>query len=337
MANPQKENGYTPIANEILEHLMKIKLNGTQFRIIMAVWRYTYGFSRKEYTLSESFLAKSIRTSRQSIGRELKFLFSQRILIVITPSSCISTAIIAFNKNYDEWEQVSNNTTGIESDKRGSIESDAGGSIESDAGGAGMKSDFFHDLKDFKDLKDLDLKDFKDLKTKNLKAKDLKKKRAQARHARAREGADAPGADAPGADAPIFENLSAQGIQSLRQTQKTKSLTESLFEGFSFSAEMRTRIEEWLAYKRERAETYKRTGLKSLLTQIERKLLEYPENLVIDLIEDCMACNYVGIVWEKIKRQGQGNNPPKQGSGTNGGNNISRNEPDFYIPPIVEL
>jgi len=41
MANPQKENGYTPVANEILDELVKLPLNGTQLRIICVVWRFT--------------------------------------------------------------------------------------------------------------------------------------------------------------------------------------------------------------------------------------------------------------------------------------------------------
>ena len=34
MASPQKENGYTPIANEILEELVKIDLLGAEFRVL---------------------------------------------------------------------------------------------------------------------------------------------------------------------------------------------------------------------------------------------------------------------------------------------------------------
>ena len=40
MANPQKENGYVPISNELIDQLCKTKLNGTQFRIILLVFRY---------------------------------------------------------------------------------------------------------------------------------------------------------------------------------------------------------------------------------------------------------------------------------------------------------
>jgi phage replication O-like protein O len=49
------DNGYTRIANEILEAMAKIKLSPTQYRILFVVWRYTYGFQRKEHKLSLTF------------------------------------------------------------------------------------------------------------------------------------------------------------------------------------------------------------------------------------------------------------------------------------------
>ena len=44
MANPQIENGYTAIANEILDHLYKQSLNGTELKVVMCILRYTFGF-----------------------------------------------------------------------------------------------------------------------------------------------------------------------------------------------------------------------------------------------------------------------------------------------------
>ena len=68
MANPQKENGYTPIANEILEQLVRLPLNGTQWDIIIVICRYTYGYSRKEHPVSESFIAKVTGISKRHIS-----------------------------------------------------------------------------------------------------------------------------------------------------------------------------------------------------------------------------------------------------------------------------
>lgn len=104
MKSPQKENGYTPIANEILEVISKCKLNGTQFRILTVVWRYTYGFSRKEHELGVNFLVNATGISKRQIQKELNELMSSKILIEVRPASFNSTRIISFNKNYDEWK-----------------------------------------------------------------------------------------------------------------------------------------------------------------------------------------------------------------------------------------
>lgn len=65
---------------------------------------------------------------------------------------------------------------------------------------------------------------------------------------------------------------------------------------------LRGKIEEWIKYKQERKEYYKETGFKSLLTQIENNVKKYGEDEVIDLITECMANNYKGIIFEKLKK-----------------------------------
>ncbi|MFM1655547.1 replication protein [Brevibacillus sp. B_LB10_24] len=99
---PQIEDGYTRIANEILEHIMKASLNGTQFRIVMAVWRFTYGFHRREHDLSLTFLARAINASRGQVDRELTALIDRNIISVVGTGGR-GSRVISFNKNYTEW------------------------------------------------------------------------------------------------------------------------------------------------------------------------------------------------------------------------------------------
>lgn len=106
MANPQIEQGHTRVANEILEKIMQTNLNGTQFRIVMAIWRYTYGFRRKEHELSISFLAKAINASRSQIDRELAILIERKIISIIKVGSR-GARVMSFNKNYEEWSDRS--------------------------------------------------------------------------------------------------------------------------------------------------------------------------------------------------------------------------------------
>jgi hypothetical protein len=47
-----------------------------------------------------------------------------------------------------------------------------------------------------------------------------------------------------------------------------------------------------------------------LLTQIENNISTYGEQKVIDLISECMAAGYKGIIWDKLKRQQGGQSKP---------------------------
>lgn len=104
MASPQLEKGHTRIANEILNEIMKTNLNGTQYRLIMCIWRYTYGFSRKEtkYGMSVSHLAELINASRSQVDRELKGLIDRNI-IAVNGLDNKGARVLSFQKNYKEW------------------------------------------------------------------------------------------------------------------------------------------------------------------------------------------------------------------------------------------
>lgn len=96
-------DGYSKIRNEVLESIYKLKLNGTQFKIIMVIWRFTYGFQRQEYQLSETFIAKAIETDKRQTRRELNELIRINIIKVIKEATFNTTRIISFNENYDSW------------------------------------------------------------------------------------------------------------------------------------------------------------------------------------------------------------------------------------------
>jgi phage replication O-like protein O len=99
---PQLEDGYTRIANEILEQAARHRFNGTQFRILLIVWRYTYGYRRKEADFSLSFLAEAIGAARSQVDRELTALIERNVLEVVAGGSG-RPRIIRFNKDFDTW------------------------------------------------------------------------------------------------------------------------------------------------------------------------------------------------------------------------------------------
>lgn len=128
MANPQKENGYTAVANEILEAVYKLRLNGTQFCILLVVWRYTYGFSRKNNALSVNFISNATGISKRTIKSEIKYLINCKILHVEKTPTYTEAREISFNKNYDKWDctEGSNRSPGEQMDTRGADVSNRG-------------------------------------------------------------------------------------------------------------------------------------------------------------------------------------------------------------------
>jgi phage replication O-like protein O len=111
MANPQAENGYTRLANEILEIMAKVKLSPTQYRLLFVVWRFTYGFNRKSHNFSLGFLANATGCDKRSIQRDLTKLEEKKVILQEVKNGV--GRVIEFNKNYDDWfESIGETTNG---------------------------------------------------------------------------------------------------------------------------------------------------------------------------------------------------------------------------------
>jgi phage replication O-like protein O len=127
MASPQKENGYTAIANEILEIILETQFNATQLKIILMCWRYTYGFQRKEAEMSETFIANKTRISKRYISSALKELIERKVLVVVKESGYTTPRTIKFNKDYEKWGkgtmlQQMNNASTVEQQNNTTVE-----------------------------------------------------------------------------------------------------------------------------------------------------------------------------------------------------------------------
>ena len=104
MASPQKENGFTPIANEILENIYSRKFTANQLTILLVVFRFTYGFQRKEHEFSLGFLSDATGIDRKSIKRALDDLLAKNVLVVTKPATFNEPRKLSFNKNYETWD-----------------------------------------------------------------------------------------------------------------------------------------------------------------------------------------------------------------------------------------
>lgn len=100
MASPQLENGYTQIANEIIESLCTVNLSPHESRVLWAIFRKTYGYKKKKDKISLSQIDDYLKIGRTSVSRALKKLECKKIVFVDRTNRI---PIIEYNKNYNEW------------------------------------------------------------------------------------------------------------------------------------------------------------------------------------------------------------------------------------------
>ena len=97
------------------------------------------------------------------------------------------------------------------------------------------------------------------------------------------------------------------GKDSIGKVNKEKSKKESLFSLFvndyNISESLQAKLSEWLAYKTERKESYKEQGLKALLRKVENNAITFGDEAICDLIDECMANGWKGIIFDKLKKK----------------------------------
>lgn len=105
MGVPQLENGYTRVANELLEAIGKQGFTATQYGIILCVIRYTYGYGRKTHPLSMTFLAKWTGKSVRGIKSDFKRLVEDGVLYIKNSGQRGTTYEIGLNKDFIAWRK----------------------------------------------------------------------------------------------------------------------------------------------------------------------------------------------------------------------------------------
>jgi phage replication O-like protein O len=98
VASPQLEHGYTPVANELLEAILRADLSARELKVVMAVARETYGWSRKATTVTGYRLAQMTGMQRTQAARALKTLKFRNIL-------SNGSEGIGLQKDYHVWQR----------------------------------------------------------------------------------------------------------------------------------------------------------------------------------------------------------------------------------------
>jgi phage replication O-like protein O len=117
MASPQVENGYTRIANELMEALARIRIPGEARQIVDTIFRKTYGFNKKEDMISLSQFCLTTGMKKSACSRAIKTVSTMNIIIKKDNGGIHFYSI---NKDFETWKPLSKKITHI-------IEKDNGG------------------------------------------------------------------------------------------------------------------------------------------------------------------------------------------------------------------
>ncbi len=97
MAKPQLENGYTQIANELLEHLIRMHLAPNQWQVLLCVIRKTYGFHKKVDYIANIQIEEATGLGKTVVSRALHDLVG---LAIITKTG----KRLGFQKDWQQWK-----------------------------------------------------------------------------------------------------------------------------------------------------------------------------------------------------------------------------------------
>lgn len=115
MASPQKENGYTAIADEIMDALIQYRIPGEQMQCTLFIIRKTYGYNKTWDNISSSQFVKATGMNKGNVGRAIRALIDKKIVVKKDNKHIPS---YRFNKDYNKWKSLSKKTTVVKKDNR---------------------------------------------------------------------------------------------------------------------------------------------------------------------------------------------------------------------------
>jgi phage replication O-like protein O len=117
VASPQKENGYTTIANELFEALARTRISGEARQVLDVIFRKTYGFNKKKDFVALSQFCECTGLTKQSASRALKKLIEMGIVDKKDKGSPVAGNAYEIIKDYEKWKPLSKKITVDKKDK----------------------------------------------------------------------------------------------------------------------------------------------------------------------------------------------------------------------------
>lgn len=103
MADVQLEHGYTRIATELLEAILRAPLTHAQVRVLFGVIRLTYGWNKKSDWIGSEQLARVVGMKPSNVRRTLRELDALRVVLKRRNGAGRRRELMV-NKDYETWE-----------------------------------------------------------------------------------------------------------------------------------------------------------------------------------------------------------------------------------------
>jgi len=111
VANPQRENGHTDIANEIMDALAKIRIPGEARQVLDFILRKTYGWHKTGDHISLSQFRDCTLMKTPHISRALDKLQIMNLIVITNIGDTQKGNFIEFNKDFDTWKPLPKKVT----------------------------------------------------------------------------------------------------------------------------------------------------------------------------------------------------------------------------------
>lgn len=102
------ENGYLRLANQIQDALCIVELSGREFRVLNAIVRLTYGWSKKSDRIANSLIADKTTLKVKHVSEAVLSLAYRNIIILRRIGQ---TRYIGINTSLDKWAYAKPNCT----------------------------------------------------------------------------------------------------------------------------------------------------------------------------------------------------------------------------------
>ena len=99
MATPQVEDGYTRIANELLDALIASKLPGSEWQVALFILRRTYGFHTTKATIPLPLFVAATGIAKSHVSRALAALKKKNVIKIGNGGE----STYSIQKDYTKW------------------------------------------------------------------------------------------------------------------------------------------------------------------------------------------------------------------------------------------